>query len=180
MTYLSALFSTLWQHFSISLGFGLVPVLMIALICAVLACLTWRRELILFAFSFGVLGAATGLLTGNSREPVVAAVLPAILALIGAVIVYAFPKVQPSFLGVTQSKADAHPEYKRDVIIVSILALMVSASMGASFGASIREANEAAAFARTREDYLFQNVEVPFMIDKLKNDLANQRAGSAN
>ena len=48
-----------------------------------------RREHVIILFAFSLLGIVTGHLTGQSREPIVGAVLPAVLSLIGGVFVYA-------------------------------------------------------------------------------------------
>jgi len=72
------------------------PLVMIALIItagvlAVLGIAVGRSELLkafLIVFSFSILGTAVGWMTGDSGDPVLSAVLPAVLSLVGGLGVY--------------------------------------------------------------------------------------------
>ena len=51
-----------------------------------------RREFFISTVAFSMLGIATGFITGNSREPAVNAVLPAVLSLFGGLAVFMIGK----------------------------------------------------------------------------------------
>ncbi len=155
-----------WQaiarHLSTALRFGLVPLLAIAFMAAALAGITFRRQLVLFAFLFGLVGGGIGMLLGASRSPAVSAVLPAIVTVIGGLVVAVFPRQEVSGrLIVPAQGGDPPPALVASVVAVSIAALMLSAVTGANFGAAVRGANEAHERALERRAVYDREVRLP-------------------
>jgi len=100
----------------------------------------------IYILVFALLGTVTGIVAGNSREPAISAVLPALLALVTALCGYAFTveglkKLQPA-------------------IPFCILALMLSSVYGLAFGATLRGKNDD--YKRDYDKYIlhYQNVDL--------------------
>lgn len=81
---------------------------------------------VFFGFPFSVLGVTVGVVTSLSREPAAAAVLPAILSLVGGVCVFLVSKGGRSAV----------------ISAVSIVMLCVSFSAGIGYGSRARVENE--------------------------------------
>jgi hypothetical protein len=104
----------------------------------------------IYILAFALLGTVTGIVAGNSREPAISAVLPALLALVTALCGYAFTveglkKLQPA-------------------IPFCILALMLSAVYGLAFGASLRSKNDK--YAKDYNQWLLHYQTVDLEIEK--------------
>jgi hypothetical protein len=78
----------------------------------------------IYILVFALLGTVTGFVAGDSREPAISAVLPALLALVTALCGYAFT---------VEGLRHLQP-----VIPFCILALMLSSVYGLAFGANVR------------------------------------------
>jgi hypothetical protein len=100
----------------------------------------------IYILVFALLGTVTGVVAGNSREPAISAVLPAMLALVTALCGYAFTVEGLKHL--------------QPAIPYCILALMFSSVYGLAFGSNLRGKDEE--FKRQYDKYLlhYQNVEL--------------------
>jgi len=101
-----------------------------ALVVATVIWISWRPTTdkegsfrALFAFS--MLGLVTGVLAGFSRQPVVGAVLPAVLSLVGGLAIYLI----------------GNPN-NRILVSLCVLVLAFNLFVGATWGAVLREAAE--------------------------------------
>lgn len=168
-------------HLKTALFFGALPTIGIALFCAFLAVVTKNRRLIQFAFLFGLVGASMGLLLGASREPAVNAFLPAILTLLGGMIVYVFPKKEARIsLLASGEKETPDPQFVRSFVMVAISALMISTVTGANFGASVRQASEEFDREYERWKLHYEKVEMPLELQQVQKalGLSSQSAAS--
>lgn len=83
-----------------------------------------RRRAFVVVLSLALLGVTTGQLTGQSRDPAVTAVLPAVLGLVGAISVYIV----------------ANKDIKQQAIVaISLSAFSLNLLVGAFWGASLRD-----------------------------------------
>ena len=93
-----------------------------------------RNELRLGFLAFAMLGMTTGFLSGNSREPVMEAVIPSILSLIGGLL---------AFMVVNKSKDnDSKKEISTDSMVTSFIGVFIftlTLLLGSSWGAIARE-----------------------------------------
>jgi hypothetical protein len=100
----------------------------------------------IYILVFALLGTVTGIVAGNSREPAISAVLPALLALVTALCGYAFT---------VEGLKELQP-----AIPFCILALMLSAVYGLAFGATLRGKNEDYKRWYDKDLLHYQNVEL--------------------
>jgi len=100
----------------------------------------------IYILVFALLGTVTGFVAGNSREPVISAVLPGLLALVTALCGYAFTVEGLKHL--------------QPAIPFCILALMLSSVYGLAFGSNVRGKDDD--FKRAYDKYLlhYQNVDL--------------------
>lgn len=94
------------------------------------------KQLFLVVFAMALLGITTGQLTGQSREPAVGAVLPAVLGLIGGISVY-----------LVGSKDKQH----QFAVSLAVIAFTVNLLVGVFWGAHLRAQYENVLLS---EDYL--------------------------
>ena len=73
-----------------------------------------------------MLGAVTGVLAGFSRQPVIGAVLPAVLSLVGALTLYLV----------------GHEASNRGLVSCAVIALSFTLWIGANWGATLRDDSE--------------------------------------
>jgi hypothetical protein len=85
-----------------------------------------ERDWFLAILAFAMLGLVTGTLAGFSREPVVGAVLPAVLSLVGGLAIYL----------IGAQRAD------RSLVGLSVIALAFDLFVGATWGAVLRNSDE--------------------------------------
>jgi len=85
-----------------------------------------RIELFLVTLAFSILGMVTGYLTGFSRESAVGAVLPAVLSLMGGLMVFLVGKTQES----------------RVIVSVSMIVFSFALLLGTGWGAVMRSTAE--------------------------------------
>jgi predicted neutral ceramidase superfamily lipid hydrolase len=85
-----------------------------------------RREYFFVILAFSMLGMVTGYLSGFSRAPALGTVLPAVLSLMGGIVVYIIGKNSTS----------------RIIVSVTILAFALTLMIGAEWGAVMRRADE--------------------------------------
>ena len=104
----------------------------------------------IYILAFALLGTVTGIAAGNSREPAISAVLPALLALVTALCGYAFTVEGLKTL--------------RPVIPFCILALMLSSIYGLAFGATLRSKNDK--YAKDYNQWLLHYQTVELEIEK--------------
>jgi predicted neutral ceramidase superfamily lipid hydrolase len=122
---------------TLSEGWNLIYLLVLPLLAAsgVISLLVWlvgfyfgvtgkRSGYWIYILAFALLGTVAGIVAGNSREPAISAVLPALLALVTALCGYAFT---------VEGLKDLRP-----AIPFCILALMLSSIYGLAFGATLR------------------------------------------
>jgi hypothetical protein len=105
-----------------------------------------KRGFWIYILVFALLGTVTGVVAGNSREPAISAVLPALLALVTALCGYAFTVEGLKHL--------------QPAIPFCILALMLSAVYGLAFGAALRGKNEDYEKFYNKDLLHYQNVEL--------------------
>ena len=97
------------------------------LLSAVVARTRWeRRSWAVALFAFSLLGSVTGVLAGFSRQPVIGAVLPAVLSLVGALALYL----------VGQDSGN------RALVSCAVIALSITLWIGANWGARMRDDSE--------------------------------------
>lgn len=154
---------SLWQPLSAAAIYGLIPLLLIAGFCALLAALFWRsRDVTGVASIFALIGACLGLLLGDSREPAVGAVLPALIALIGGLAIYVVPREPAVRMMIAQDKDKAdQPAFIRAYVAAAVASLVVAAVLGTNFGATVRRGAEEQDRAYERWLKNYEAVELP-------------------
>lgn len=164
--------AVLMRHFETALLYGLVPIVAIALVVAVLCAATGSFRLMRFAFFFAILGAGFGLLLGASRAPAVNAFLPALITLIGGLVIYAFPKENPAMSLLSDEGEDTPPpRLVRQFVIVALASLVMSSVAGANFGSSVRADYEAFLRQEARDLLLYETVELPVEREQIRRAL---------
>jgi len=108
------------------------------------------RNIMLIVFSMALLGMVTGQLAGQSRDPAVTTVLPAVLGLLSALFTY--------ILSVRDSRA-------QNIVAVSTVALISGLLFGTHFGVSLRIEYEQAA---NSEDSRIYNARVAHNLRRLQ------------
>lgn len=154
---------SLWPPLSAAVIYGLIPLMLIAAFCALLAALFWRkRDVTGVAAIFALIGASLGLLLGDSREPAVGAVLPALIALIGGLAVYVVPREPAVRMMVARDKDKAdQPAFIRAFVGAAVASLVVAAVLGTNFGAMVRRGAEEQDRAYDRWLKNYELVELP-------------------
>ena len=157
-----------YSHILSALFFGFLPIITISIfVTALLICYqSFRKIESIWEISlvFSVSGSVLGLLLGSSREPAVTAFLPAIISLIAGAIFFVLPKensIKSLILLTDLTEGASESKYKAEFVVGSIVALMLSSSMGSYWGASMRGiANEN---ERRYNEWLYdyENVEIP-------------------
>ncbi len=104
----------------------------------------------IYILAFALLGTVTGIVAGNSREPAISAVLPALLTLVTALCGYAF--------------AVEGLKNLRPAIPFCILALMLSSVYGLAFGTTLRSKSEK--YAKDYNQWLLHYQTVDLEIEK--------------
>ncbi|RVT87002.1 hypothetical protein DXV76_02630 [Rhodobacteraceae bacterium CCMM004] len=156
---------------------GLVPVLAIALLVALIVGLVVRVALVphalnLFGFAlfFGAVGASLGVMLGASREPAVGAYLPAIVAALSGLFVYLFPRdVERGVMTLLDDAAPGEaPAFLRSFLLVGVAAMMLSSSMGAFYGGSVRGLKEEG--ARDYAEWLlhYETLTLPLKLENIR------------
>jgi len=82
-----------------------------------------RKEVFFVVLAFSMLGIVTGYLTGFSREPAIDAVVPAMLSLMGGILVFLIGKNKES----------------RSIVSVSIFSFTFMILLGSSWGSVMRD-----------------------------------------
>ncbi|MEO0496367.1 MAG: hypothetical protein AAF141_03215 [Pseudomonadota bacterium] len=162
------------EHALNSVLFGFVPLLFISIFVGfVVAFLMRDRTLARFSLFFSVAGAAIGLMLGSSREPVVAAILPVLLATVAGYFTTIFPK-QESYKLLIESGADEDQRkaFSRRFVATGIASLILATTMGSFWGASLRAAKteQDRRYAEWLENY--EEFQIPF-----NRKLAEKQAG---
>lgn len=161
-----------FSHFADALQYGLLPLAVIAGVCTLTAwIIMWDRALAGMALVFALVGTAMGLTLGSSRESAVAAYLPALLTLVGALLVFTFPrdpKLRDLITGRKSGKDADDPTYDRKFVMVGIVALIVSSVVATSYGASFRSLweQEQREYAKWLKHY--EMVELPLSFLQMK------------
>ncbi|GAB5448257.1 hypothetical protein [Gymnodinialimonas sp.] len=161
----------LLRHFETALLYGIVPIVAIALIVALLCGVTGSWRLMRFAFFFAVLGAGFGLLLGASRAPAVNAFLPALITLIGGLVIYAFPKENPAMSLLADPGETPEPQIVRQFVLVALASLVMSSVAGANFGSSVRADHEAFLREEARDLLLYETIELPIELEQIRRAL---------
>lgn len=86
-----------------------------------------KREIFLVVLAFSSLGMVTGYLTGFSRESVVGAVLPAVLSLMGGLMIFLIGKSKES----------------REIVSISMFIFSITLLLGTGWGSVMRGVSEA-------------------------------------
>lgn len=143
--------------------YGIVPLAVIAGLCGLGGLIVGRnKSLAATALFFGLVGASLGLLLGSSREPAVKAYLPALITLLGGVILYTLPRettMQSLFAASGDQKPD--PRFVRSFVIAAVSALILSSTVGTNVGAAIRAASEDADRQYDKWLKFYQAVQLP-------------------
>ena len=113
---------------------------------------TQRLELFLVVFAFSILGMVTGYLTGFSRESVVGAVLPAVLSLMGGLMIFLVGKNQES----------------RSIVSISMIVFALTLLLGTSWGAVMRSTAEE---FKKSEEYLKYQAFVEAEVNEFRSNL---------
>lgn len=154
---------SLWQPFSAALIYGFIPLIVVAGFCALVAHMIWRNsDATSIAAIFALVGAALGLLLGDSREPAVGAVLPALIALIGGLAIYVIPREPMVRMMVVRDKDKAdQPAYIRSFVGAAVASLVIASVLGTNFGATVRRGAEEQDRAYDRWLKNYEAVELP-------------------
>ncbi|KAF0123679.1 MAG: hypothetical protein FD152_3258 [Xanthobacteraceae bacterium] len=170
----AASWSELLLHVENLFFFFFAPFLLQIVLIAILLIISRRilpiaHDLITpISLTFAIAGIVVGYFVGASRQPVVAALLPAILTLIGAIAAYAFGK---------DSLVELRP-----VVGYALAALMLGALSGTVHGQSVRAVALAAeeirnqqkeAMNRRYEEWRlnYERVELPLRLETLRKQL---------
>lgn len=111
-----------------------------------------RKEIFLVALAFSILGMVTGYLTGFSRESAIGAVLPAVLSLMGGLMIFLVGKSQES----------------RSIVSISMIVFSFTLLLGAGWGAVMRDTAEE---YKKSEFYLQQQAFIEAEINEFRGDL---------
>ena len=134
---------------------ALWPLLAFSLASAFAICMTLGRKPyaahLQIVFALSLLGMTTGQLTGLSRESAVGAVMPAVLTLLGGVMIY--------LIGIKGERLQA-------TVVMAVIGLTVNLAVGTFWGADLR-ASPAALAARAVAD---ENAAFTAAVKKLLND----------
>jgi hypothetical protein len=114
-----------------------------------------RLELFLVVLGFSALGMVTGYLTGLSRESAVGAVLPAVLSLMGGLMVFLIGKAKES----------------RNVVSISIVVFSFTLLLGSGWGAVMRDVAEKYNKGQYYLQYLKQQAYIEAEVNELRNAL---------
>ncbi|MFW8636914.1 hypothetical protein [Cribrihabitans pelagius] len=171
------------RAFGAALIFGVLPLAAIALLCG-LATLpfAWnKKEVAVISFLFGLVGASLGLLLGNSREPAVAAYLPAIITLLGGLVIYAIPKQQHFLSLFSKSESESQdPAFIRVFVIAAVMSLVTASVAATNVGATLRMASVEAErdFERKYEEWkkFHETVQLPLEKRQLERALGFESA----
>jgi predicted neutral ceramidase superfamily lipid hydrolase len=111
-----------------------------------------RKELFMVVLAFSVLGIVTGYLTGFSREPAISAVLPAVLSLMGGLMIFLVGRNQES----------------RGIVSISMFVFSFMLLMGAGWGAVMRDVSEE---YKKSEIYLKQQAFIESEVNEFRKNL---------
>lgn len=110
------------------------------------------KELFFVFAAFSMLGMVTGYLSGFSREPALGAVLPAVLSLMGGLVVFLIGKNIES----------------RVIVSASMLLFALTLLTGAEWGADMRDKSEN---YKNGEDYLKQRAFIESTVNEYRRNL---------
>ncbi|MEI2805426.1 hypothetical protein [Albidovulum sp.] len=159
----------LWDAMASAVIYGLIPLVGISLFCGLGALVLARRlDMAGTAVFFGLVGASLGLLLGASREPAVNVYLPAVITLLGGLLIYALPREETLRLFSGQKEPAEEPKLVRAFVITALAALVISSVLGNHFGATLRaaEAGREREYARWLKFY--ETVQLPLELHRLK------------
>lgn len=190
---ISGHFVVFFEHLIAALFTGVLPVVLIALVIFVIACFATtdghsRRIALLFA----TVGATIGLILGASREPVVQAVIPALITLITGYLGWTLRRESlgqdrwlTAFAPATDTNVEIAPlaggsresaqaekiRYATRLVFSAVLALMLSTIFATMWGASMRAGKEQS--DRAHEAWLinFKEQQVPLETEVNRRDL---------
>ncbi|WP_158967387.1 hypothetical protein [Chachezhania sediminis] len=176
---------------------GFLPVLVIAGTIWMCISLFAPRRVAATGFMFALVGALVGLLMGSSREPVVQAIVPALVTLIAGYLAWTVRQDAHSEFDRTLSEAGSHPgalhpqvpafpevpdqgdgndrkdnepqiRFSTSMVLAGICALMISTATGSMWGASMREASEE--FDKRYQEWrlMYERQELPVGTDLLR------------
>lgn len=133
------------------------PILLIVLVLAL--GISWvggnkgqRKELFLVVLAFSMLGMVTGYLTGFSREPAIGAVMPAVLSLMGGLLVFLVGKNKES----------------RSIVSTAMFVFTFMLLLGSGWGAVMRDVAQE---YRKSEQYLKQQAFIESEVNDFRESL---------
>ncbi|MGO9951617.1 MAG: hypothetical protein ACLPN1_05325 [Dissulfurispiraceae bacterium] len=132
-----------------------IPILALTLALIIAICAgtsIQRKELFLVSASLSMLGAVTGYLGGFSRVPAFGTILPAVLSLMGGLIVYLVGRHASS----------------RVIVSVSIFAFSLTLLIGTEWGAVMRDLDEE---SRKSEMYLKNRAFIEAQVNEFRQKL---------
>ncbi len=166
------------QHLLDALFNGLVPVISISMIIwGLLWALRPLRNYAGVGGLFALVGATIGLLTGASREAVVQATLPAMIALITGYLGWLLRQevgANTGLRGLTTTTSDGDAADVRPTVLLvvsAVLGLMLAAAAGTMWGASMREASVVNDRRYEEWRFNFEQQEVLIKTELLRRDL---------
>lgn len=139
--------------------YGLAPFLFVALALLPTKWVTSLRGVYFQILAFSSIGAFLGMFTGASKEPVVAAMLPATITLISGLTVYFFEK-----------KQDQRKDLDISALSALLCGLVIFASFGAYYAANLRalsQRSEAEQVAKNDAAKL-ENNEIAIKLNRAK------------
>lgn len=118
------------------------------------------KKVFIVIFSMALLGMTAGQLTGQSREPAVGAVIPAVLTFIGGLLIYIITTKNEKF---------------QSLVSITIISFSLTLLVGTFWGSQLRhefEVNSRNQQAMLYNEYILQQVR----LEKLKNEKQIQDA----
>lgn len=155
-------------HLTVAFWFGLVPLIAVAFAVTFPILFTRNGILIGVAFGFSIIGASIGLMMGSSREPAVAAILPGLLTLLTGAVAFLMPKEVLRAMDAIGIRGQSASRLPYVAVMVAICCMAGAMVFSANFGASVREANEVSAEQRARARLIFEQIELPYERDQIR------------